>query len=414
MMDSRVFRALHDIAVAIGGVLEPVELAKLVVRRARELLDVPAAGVYAFDDAAQRLQPIHSSDARESSPEPTIPVGEGAAGQALLRGEPVLVDDYVTWRHAGPWAAANGVRSALAVPLQVTDRRTGAVSVRTYAPRHWTDDDAQTLTLLAAQIAPVLEAARLHERTRAARQQAEAAIHLRDEVLAGVSHDLAEPLARIRLYAELIEAESSSVQPPASADQIAAWSERIVAATLAMKSIMRELFDVARLQMGQALQLDLQRTDLVAVARRLVDEQRAAGRPVTLVTSCDELVGWWDEPRLSRVLANLLDNALKYSPGEAGVVVSADGIRHASGAQFARLRVSDSGQGISSDDLPRVFERYYRGSNADERTPGSGLGLAVARQIAEQHGGSIAIDSQPGVGTVVSLTLPCTGPTESA
>ena len=110
-------------------------------------------------------------------------------------GQLVRVDDYLNWPHAGTWAAANGVRSAMAVPLQVSDRRTGAMSVRTYVRRHWTDEDAQTLMLLAAQIGPALEAARLHERTRVARLQAEAAINLRDEVLAGVSHDLAGPLA---------------------------------------------------------------------------------------------------------------------------------------------------------------------------------------------------------------------------
>jgi signal transduction histidine kinase len=411
-MDSRVFRALHDIAVAVGGVLEPVELARLVVGHARELLDVPAAGVYLFDDVSQQLQPIHSSDARENSPEPTIPPGVGAAGRALLSGEPVLVDDYRSWPHAGTWAAANGVRSAMAVPLQSTDRRTGAVSVRTYIPRHWTEDDAQTLALLAAQIAPIFEAARLYERMRTARQQAETAINLRDEVLAGVSHDLAEPLARIRLYAELIEAESSSVQPPASAEQLLAWSERIVAATLAMKSIMQELVDVARLQIGHALQLDLRRTDLVAMTRRLVGEQQAAGRPVALETSCDELVGWWDEGRLSRVLGNLLDNALKYSPQDACVAVSADAVQ-SSGLEFARLRVRDTGYGIPADELARVFERYYRASNVDQGTSGSGLGLAVARQIVEQHGGTIDIESQPGAGTVVSLTLPRSGPAES-
>ena len=90
----RVFRALHDIAVAVGGVLEPVALGRLVVHQARELLDASAVGLYLFDDAAQLLEPIYSSDARELTPEPSIPLGAGAAGRALLLGEPVVVDDY--------------------------------------------------------------------------------------------------------------------------------------------------------------------------------------------------------------------------------------------------------------------------------------------------------------------------------
>src|SRR4051794_12765037 len=209
---ARVFQALHEIAVALGGVLEPEQLASLVVDRARDLLEAGAVGLYVFDEPTQLLRPILSSDAREGVPEPTIPPGIGAAGMAFLTGAPVLVDEYADWPHAGGWAAMNGVRSAMAVPLQVAERRTGAMSVRTYVPRHWTAEDAQTMVLLAAQVAPVLEAARLYDRTRAAQVQAEAASALRDEVLASVSHDLAGPLTRVRLYAELIQAEAARMQ----------------------------------------------------------------------------------------------------------------------------------------------------------------------------------------------------------
>jgi signal transduction histidine kinase len=414
-METRVFRALHEIAVAVGGVLEPLELARLIVDHARDLLDANAVGVYIYDETAELLQPIYSSDARGRQAETPIPIGAGAAGQALLRGEPVLVDDYQTWPSAGTWAAAHGVRSALAVPLSVSDRRTGAVSVRTYAPRHWTDEDAQTLTLLAAQFAPALEAARLHERTRAARQQAEAAINLRDEILAGVSHDLAGPLARIRLYAEMIQAEANAVRPVGSAEQLSGWSDRIIAATMTMKTIIQELIDVARLEMGQVLALDLQHTDLVGLARRLVGEHQAAGRLVTVESNEDELIGWWDAARLSRVLANLLDNAMKYSPPGAWIDVRVTTLRDPRRAtEAALLEVRDRGRGIPQDDLPRVFERFFRASNVGPESSGSGLGLAVARQIVEQHCGTIEIDSHLGVGTTVSVQLPRTPPPEPA
>jgi signal transduction histidine kinase len=406
----RVFSALHDIAVAIGGVLEPVELARMVVDRTRELLEAGAVGLYRLNESTHLLEPIYSSDAREGLPEPAISIGIGAAGRAVQCGKPVQVDDYVNWPHAGTWASANGVRSAMAVPLQVADRHTGAMSVRSYTARHWTEEDAQTLTLLAAQIAPALEAAQLYERTRVARQQAEAAINLRDDVLAGVSHDLAGPLSRIRLYAELMQTEAAHVRPSATAAQMSLWSERIIAATRTMKTIMQELIDVARLQMGQALQLDVGRMDLVGLARRLIGERQAAGRHLRLETSCDEVAGWWDEPRLSRVLANLLDNALKYSDDATEVVVSVEVVQH-NGTEHALMRVRDNGMGIPPQDLPRVFERFYRGSNVDPQT-GSGLGLAVARQIVEQHGGAIDIESQPGISTIVSVLVPCNGPAE--
>src|SRR5437870_6459956 len=118
----RVFRALHDIAVAVGGILEPVELARLVADRACELFEAGAVGVYILDEATQVLTPVYSSDARIDRPEPAIVWGAGAAGQAVALGEPVMVTEYLTWPHAGDWALANGVRAAMAVPLQEIGR----------------------------------------------------------------------------------------------------------------------------------------------------------------------------------------------------------------------------------------------------------------------------------------------------
>jgi signal transduction histidine kinase len=101
------------------------------------------------------------------------------------------------------------------------------------------------------------------------------------------------------------------------------------------------------------------------------------------------------------MLANLLDNAVKYSPEhqEIGVSLATDN-------GWAVLTVRDHGLGITADDLPHVFERFYRGSNVPSDAPGTGLGLAGARQIVEQHGGTIELESEPAVGTLVRVRLP--------
>jgi signal transduction histidine kinase len=100
-------------------------------------------------------------------------------------------------------------------------------------------------------------------------------------------------------------------------------------------------------------------------------------------------------------VGNVLDNALKYSERDQSVVVTVY-----EDDNWAVLAVRDEGVGIAPDDLPRVFERFYRGRNAAEQAAGTGLGLAVARQIVEQHRGSVWIESRPGAGTVVTLRLP--------
>jgi PAS domain S-box-containing protein len=173
---NRVFRALYDIAVAVGGMLEPSELARVVAERACELLGVDGVAVYVGDEDGACLVPLHSTDAPERDPEPPLAAGEGAAGQAFVRGEPVAVANYGDWPNGGAWGRIQGVAAALAVPLRVADRCTGALAVRTYSPRQWTDDDASTLSLLAAQVAPSLEAARLFKRTQLGRQRLELAL----------------------------------------------------------------------------------------------------------------------------------------------------------------------------------------------------------------------------------------------
>jgi two-component system phosphate regulon sensor histidine kinase PhoR len=259
-----------------------------------------------------------------------------------------------------------------------------------------------------------LQAARLYERTRAARLQAEAAIQLRDEVLAGVSHDLAGPLARIRLYAELIQTEATSVEPASTAEQLGQWSQRIVGATSMMKSIIQELIDVAHLQMGQALHLNCAETDLVTLVRRAVADHQPAGRRVLLEASVPRLVGWWDAPRLGRVIANLLDNAVKYSPEGSEITVGVETAVEQETLESAVLTVADRGIGIPEHELPHIFERFYRGTNVADSTTGSGLGLAVARQIVEHHAGHMAVQHRPGGGTVVQVCLPLEGPTPAA
>ncbi len=100
--------------------------------------------------------------------------------------------------------------------------------------------------------------------------------------------------------------------------------------------------------------------------------------------------------RLERAVSNLLDNAVKYSPDEAPIDIRLRG---------KELTVRDHGPGISEEDLPHIFDRFYRGAEA-RRRPGSGLGLAIVRQLAEQMGGAVAAEAAPGGGTLMRLRLP--------
>jgi signal transduction histidine kinase len=228
----------------------------------------------------------------------------------------------------------------------------------------------------------------------------------KDAFLASVSHDLKNPLMAIRGQAQLMRRRidrGGTLDP----QRLAAGLREVEAGTDRLTAMLNELLDVARLQMGRPLDLERGPVDLVALARRVAEEyQRStAEHRLCVQASSEEIVGHWDSARLRRVLENLLSNAIKYSPGGGEVTI---GVARSArdGSEWAELTVRDLGLGIPAEDLPRVFERFHRGSNVRGTVAGTGLGLAGAHQIVEQHGGTIAVESREGEGTIVTVRLP--------
>jgi signal transduction histidine kinase len=173
-----------------------------------------------------------------------------------------------------------------------------------------------------------------------------------------------------------------------------------------MNAWIDELLDVAQLQVGQELALNRAPTDLVSLARRAVtDHQRATQQhALHLSSTVAELVGDYDGPRVRRVLDNLLSNAIKYSPSGGEVDVRLEAVETSS-ARWAVVRVIDRGIGIPAADRPHIFERFHRARNVG-RVVGTGIGLAGAARIVEQHGGRIEVESQEGQGSTFSVWLP--------
>ncbi len=168
-----------------------------------------------------------------------------------------------------------------------------------------------------------------------------------------------------------------------------------------------ELSDIAQLRLGRALELRPEPTDLVALAEQLAASWRRAtdGREIRVVANTPDLTGDWDPVRLERVLDNLLSNAVKYSPqgGPIEIRINREG---GSASGWAVLTVRDEGMGVPAADLPWIFERFRRAGNVTGRVAGTGIGLAGARQIVSQHGGTIELESDEGRGTSVTVRLP--------
>jgi len=241
---------------------------------------------------------------------------------------------------------------------------------------------------------------------QAARAEAEAAVRTRDEFLSAAAHDLRGPLTAIKGLAQLLQRRALRSTAP-EARQFAEGLERINAGAAKMQALIDELLDVSSLQIGRPLLLERRPTDLVALVRQLVAEQQLTTTRHRLRVETREptLVGEWDAARLERVLANLVSNAIKYSPAGGDVVVRLRP-EAVAGRPGVAVDVSDPGVGVPAADLPHIFERFHRGSNVAGTIAGVGIGLAGARQIVQQHGGTITVQSREGVGSTFTVHLP--------
>lgn len=248
----------------------------------------------------------------------------------------------------------------------------------------------------------VLEANRdLTDRRRAEGQ--------RRAVVDALAHDLKNPLTTIAAQAQLLRRRLRRADA-VDADAVEAGLGSIEAAAARTVALVDEMLDAAYLEAGQVLDLRPEPTDAVALARWVADVFRPTNERhgIRVEAAEAELVGTWDPSRLERVLGNLLSNAIKYSPDGGEIVVTVA----STGDDWVALAVRDAGIGIPAADQPRLFDRFYRAANAIGIASGAGIGLAGARQIVEQHGGTIAVESEEGFGSTFTVRLPRAAPAD--
>ena len=219
----------------------------------------------------------------------------------------------------------------------------------------------------------------------------------RQDFVSIVAHELRNPLAGIRGYAQLMRRRNS-------------YEERAVSVIIGqvdqLERRLSDLTDLSRLEAGR-LSLERQPTDLLELAHASVEQARGQSDAHTISLEGPDypLVGTWDRDRLGQVLMNLLSNAMKYSPDGGEIVVRVE----QSGAE-AVVSVSDQGVGIAAEDIPRLFERFYRASGSAGTARGLGLGLYIVKQLVEAHGGRIVAESAgAGRGSRFTVSLPLDG-----
>ncbi len=296
-----------------------------------------------------------------------------------------------------------GLRSVAILPLIARGQVLGAMTLAGAESGHqYSEADRTFLMDLAGRAALAVDNSRLlHE--------SQEALRLRDDFLAMASHDMRTPLQAILGNVQLAQRRLSRLENAGSGtEELARNLLNAERTTGKLARLVGELMDVAMIRSRQSLPLDLVETDLVPVLTQLADEHRGrAQRHSIQVRGEPVLIGTWDTGRLERVLDNLVDNAVKYSPDGGTVTID---VR--AGDREVAISVRDEGIGIPASELGGIFQPYRRGSNAT-MLRGIGLGLAGCRQVLEQLGGTLAVESTEGSGSTFTIRLPWSGTTSA-
>jgi PAS domain S-box-containing protein len=370
------------------------------------LADLCVVCVQEPDSATQRIE-VALADERQAAQVDTIKrlVGDGwspVMAQAVQREQAILLPDLsdALLELSAPdpehqlLAQTLGIGSLIVVPLQVREHTIGALIVGALRTRRPYDQtDLVFVKDLAYRVGFAVDNARLY-------RDAQAAIAARDTFLSIASHELKTPLTSMIGYAYLLQHEPRegsrlTERTRQAVDVIARQTKRL-------NHLIEDLLDLSRIQRGQ-WSLVLQPFDIIPLLYRVIEEVRLTSQRHTITLVCveDELIINGDEGRLEQVIHNLLSNAVKYSPYGGPIVVRA--WRH---DQTVQIGVADKGIGIPQEAQARLWEPFYRAGNVGKQSSGFGIGLYIAHEIVQRHGGTIAVHSAEGQGSTFTVALP--------
>ncbi|MEV6707427.1 SpoIIE family protein phosphatase [Micromonospora wenchangensis] len=391
VVGERRLRALAELGSRLGAAGSMAELGRATAavldgHRA----DVPFALVHLTDETGRPVPAgVSGIDAARVPAEPPATLARVAAGGVAAEIEVAellgAVPDDVATR-------------ALVLPLTATSEPAGALVVGRSARLPFTDEYRDFLGLIAAQVSRVVGQQRVYEQERARAAELAALDRAKTNFFANVSHEFRTPLTLV-----LGPLEDMLADPTLSAEHL----DRLTMMhrnALRLLKLVNTVLDFSRLESGR-LAAHYQPTDLAAYTSRLASTFRSATERagLRLVVDCPPLPApvFLDRDMWEKIVFNLLSNALKFTfDGEIRVRVAAvDGT--------ARLEVTDTGVGIAAEEVPHVFERFHRVPGVRSRThEGTGIGLALVRELVEMHGGTVAATSRVDHGTTVTVTVP--------
>lgn len=288
--------------------------------------------------------------------------------------------------------------SAVSAPLLRRGQVTGIITLHHPEPNHFNGEQLDLIQAIAGEAAMAVENASLYKKVTDEHVKLKQLDELKNEFVAHVAHDLKSPLHIIHSYAELLRQFSGLNKEGKE------FAREIQTATSRMKSLIGNVLDINRIEMG--IESELQPTDIAAVVKESAAtlQSLARDRNISLVLDVSEglplIKG--SSVRLGQVLMNLGGNAIKFTP--AGGKVSISGSRE---GERVIIRIVDTGPGIPEELIPMLFQKFSKLNQKETRTQeGNGLGLAIAKSIIDAHKGDLWVESRPGSGSTFAFSLP--------
>jgi|GEM_PF-2142237 len=417
---ARGLAALNQASQIMASTLDLDTLLKLVIEQIGRLLEVGAASVLLCPpaphetgitggDCSELVFAAVTGPGAERLKDMRLPITAGIAGWVVRERRGALVADAQGDPRFYPLMdTVTGIttHSVLAVPLIAKGAALGVIEVVSGIAGAFDEHDRQVLEALSGSAAIALENARLYatEQQRAAAlaralEQQRRLDQLQREFIQNVSHELRTPLTLIRGHAEVLESGEMGALQPEQQNSISVISRR----AQMLSKMVNDIVNILEIEQHELIR---EPVDLEALARACLAEFRAAAEKADVVPSLKVAPGappvFGDPLALRRMLDNLVGNALKFTAAGGSVTV-----RLLPSEEGVTLQVADTGIGIPSDQLDRIFDRFYQvDGSATRRYGGMGLGLALVKQIVEAHGGQITVTSEIGAGTTFTIWLP--------
>ncbi|WP_328424625.1 SpoIIE family protein phosphatase [Micromonospora sp. NBC_00389] len=390
VLGERRLRALAELGAELADVVSAAELGRTAAEvLGRHRADVPFALIYLGDEAGR-----FTLAGSEGTGQAAVDIAPEVLARVAAAGAPVTVE-VASLLDPPPADAAD---HALVLPITATNETVGALVVGMASLLALNDEYRDFLDLVAAQISRAVGKQRAYEQERARAAELAALDQAKTNFFANVSHEFRTPLTLVLGPMEDMLADPAL--PAAYTDRLTMMHRN----ALRLLKLVNTVLDFSRLESGR-LAAHYQPTDLAGYTARLASTFRSATdrAGLRLVVDCPPLPApiFVDRDMWEKVVLNLVSNAVKFTfDGEIRVRVSASG-----GA--ARLEVTDTGVGIVPAELPHVFERFHRVSGVRARThEGTGIGLALVRELVEMHGGEVGVTSRIDEGSTFAVTVP--------